>query len=722
MKNIQATFEFSLELQKFQSYFYCQKGKTFKISHKKQDVFLDDFMIFKINMLLKEDEIEDTLNALDCKMSVGLYFIKKVDELQKRFTDMQLVKSHTVTLHFNLHKGIHDHLNINFNLCHCSTLSMIVHGLLVALDKPVISKWYKRILPDRWTKTKIPTLQSAVFGKTFKKKLSEDGNRSVIKDSYLQHAYRLHYKLCSCLLRSLDGLYSYYDKSSKSLPKSTKVQFQLKKIPDVKDQLTKLCEKVKEVKDSESLAEQIDTDLKQLCADLSSSWKQFLKFCVKNRLEAFVEGEHQKIKERIFGESFFSTEHPQKAALTYPENFAQNRLKICQELQKSNIMSNPKHALECPDMDRIMSSSPVIFEDRYVDPVTEGNIWFFQNNIRTRQRELIALRHIDLSERFLQNKANTITKLWKQDDLPEDSAKVRTCSRKNDFIQVPRNEQKFNGKPSSTLNEGIHLVIFVHGLGGSSFDLLKAKQYISTGLPDNNVEFLRSSSNEDHTFGDIDFMGKRLLEEILQYIKNEHLNISRISFVGFSLGNLIIRSVLWRPEFQTYLSKLHTYLSLAGPHLGNLYNSSSLVNIGLLFEQRRQRSVSLLQIAGGDHSDPRQTFLYKLSKKPGLQYFKNVVLVGSLQDYFTTYHSARIEMCKPALKKNEPAIVYNEMIQNIIFPVLENKDCSLVRYDVAFALPRTIASFIGRTAHIAFIDSHRFLEKFFQSAGLKYFQ
>ncbi|XP_041434232.1 protein FAM135A-like [Xenopus laevis] len=147
------------------------------------------------------------------------------------------------------------------------------------------------------------------------------------------------------------------------------------KIPDVKDQLTKLCEKVKEVKDSESLAEQIDTDLKQLCADLSSSWKQFLKFCVKNRLEAFVEGEHQKIKERIFGESFFSTEHPQKAALTYPENFAQNRLKICQELQKSNIMSNPKHALECPDMDRIMSSSPVIFEDRYVDPVTEGNIW-----------------------------------------------------------------------------------------------------------------------------------------------------------------------------------------------------------------------------------------------------------------------------------------------------------------------------------------------------------
>ncbi len=80
------------------------------------------------------------------------------------------------------------------------------------------------------------------------------------------------------------------------------------------------------------------------------------------------------------------------------------------------------------------------------------------------------------------------------------------------------------------------------------------------------------------------------------------------------------------------------------------------------------------------HSDPRQTFLYKLSKKAGsvmlfgstnlmlirfspyinsqtlfqgLQFFKNVVLVGSLQDRYVPYHSARIEMCKTALKDKQ---------------------------------------------------------------------
>lgn len=52
------------------------------------------------------------------------------------------------------------------------------------------------------------------------------------------------------------------------------------------------------------------------------------------------------------------------------------------------------------------------------------------------------------------------------------------------------------------------------------------------------------------------------------------------SFIGHSLGNLIIRSVLTRPRFKYYLNKLHTFLSLSGPHLGTLYNSSALVNTG----------------------------------------------------------------------------------------------------------------------------------------------
>ncbi|XP_067840133.1 protein FAM135A isoform X2 [Heptranchias perlo] len=280
----------------------------------------------------------------------------------------------------------------------------------------------------------------------------------------------------------------------------------------------------------------------------------------------------------------------------------------------------------------------------------------------------------------------------------------------------------FSLEEDENLEDGIHLIVCVHGLDGNSADLRLVKTYIELGLPGTQIEFLMSERNQNDTFADFDSMTDRLLDEIIQYIQIYNLTVSKISFIGHSLGNLIIRSVLTRQRFKFYLNKLHTFLSLSGPHLGTLYNSSALVNTGLWFMQKWKKSGSLLQLTCRDHSDPRQTFLYKLSKKAGLHYFKNVVLVGSLQDRYVPYHSARIEMCKTALKDKQSGPVYAEMIQNLLLPVLENKECNLVRYDVNHALPNTANSLIGRAAHIAVLDSEIFLEKFFLVAGLKYFQ
>ncbi|XP_026550952.1 protein FAM135A isoform X4 [Pseudonaja textilis] len=270
--------------------------------------------------------------------------------------------------------------------------------------------------------------------------------------------------------------------------------------------------------------------------------------------------------------------------------------------------------------------------------------------------------------------------------------------------------------------DGIHLIICVHGLDGNSADLRLVKTYIELGLPGGRIDFLMSERNQNDTFADFDSMTDRLLDEIIQYIQIYNLTISKISFIGHSLGNLIIRSVLTRPRFRYYLNKLYTFLSLSGPHLGTLYNSSALVNTGLWFMQKWKKSGSLLQLTCRDHSDPRQTFLYKLSRKAGLQYFKNVILVGSLQDRYVPYHSARIEMCKTALKDKQTGPIYAEMIQNMLLPVLQSKDCNLIRYNVHCALPNTADSLIGRAAHIAVLDSDIFLEKFFLVAALKYFQ
>jgi pimeloyl-ACP methyl ester carboxylesterase len=131
-------------------------------------------------------------------------------------------------------------------------------------------------------------------------------------------------------------------------------------------------------------------------------------------------------------------------------------------------------------------------------------------------------------------------------------------------------------------SNGIHLIICVHGLDGNSGDLRLIKTYLELCLPACQLDFLMSSSNQSSTFDDIDLMVKQLLEEIDTHIERYGLKAKRISFVGHSLGNLIIRATVSHPRFERYRKLLYTYLSLSGPHLGTLFNTSGLVNTGLL--------------------------------------------------------------------------------------------------------------------------------------------
>ncbi|XP_057388156.1 protein FAM135B [Balaenoptera acutorostrata] len=286
----------------------------------------------------------------------------------------------------------------------------------------------------------------------------------------------------------------------------------------------------------------------------------------------------------------------------------------------------------------------------------------------------------------------------------------------SDIPYFPPEEEEEN------LEDGIHLVVCVHGLDGNSADLRLVKTFIELGLPGGKLDFLMSEKNQMDTFADFDTMTDRLLDEIIQHIQLYNLSISRISFIGHSLGNIIIRSVLTRPRFRYYLNKLHTFLSLSGPHLGTLYNNSTLVSTGLWLMQKLKKSGSLLQLTFRDNADLRKCFLYQLSQKTGLQYFKNVVLVASPQDRYVPFHSARIEMCKTALKDRHTGPVLAEMINNLLRPLVDAKDCTLIRHNVFHALPSTANTLIGRAAHIAVLDSELFLEKFFLVAGLNYFK
>ena len=57
------------------------------------------------------------------------------------------------------------------------------------------------------------------------------------------------------------------------------------------------------------------------------------------------------------------------------------------------------------------------------------------------------------------------------------------------------------------------------------------------------------------------------------------------------MGGIIIRSAL--PHLSKYKEFMYTYISLSSPHLGYMYNSSSIIDAGLWLLKRMRQSLSL---------------------------------------------------------------------------------------------------------------------------------
>ncbi|EGR30000.1 serine esterase, putative [Ichthyophthirius multifiliis] len=261
---------------------------------------------------------------------------------------------------------------------------------------------------------------------------------------------------------------------------------------------------------------------------------------------------------------------------------------------------------------------------------------------------------------------------------------------------IIKKEDKINKK---NIKEQIHLFILVHGFQGNSFDMKVFRNYLTYLYPESL--FLSSNCNEDSTVGDIQEMGKNLANEIINFIQETcQVDIlSRISFIGFSLGGIIIRAAL--PYLEDYSQKMYSFITLSSPHLGFMYNSNIIIEAGLWFLKRWKKSECLQQLSLTDHNEIEECFLYKLSQYKGIGWFKNICLASSFQDRYAPFDSARIQLTKEGLN-SEKGKRYTEMTKNILDQI--NADF-FNRLDVHFDIQeRNFDTIIGRTAHIQFIE------------------
>ncbi|WZY97364.1 hypothetical protein YC2023_069693 [Brassica napus] len=227
-----------------------------------------------------------------------------------------------------------------------------------------------------------------------------------------------------------------------------------------------------------------------------------------------------------------------------------------------------------------------------------------------------------------------IERVW---NAPKRTFSDRSSMRHVDKIDSSLlNDENRSIKHNTPQHSGreLKIVVFVHGFQASNHCIFAQIAFNGHHLDlrlirnqwlmiDPKIECLMSEANEDKTHGDFREMGQRLAHEVVSFFKkkmDKHAKYGRLknvklSFVGHSIGNVIIRAALADSLMGPYRKYLHTYLSLSGPHLGYLYSSNSLFNSGLWLLKKLKSTQVIHQLTLTDDPDLQNTFFYKLCKR-----------------------------------------------------------------------------------------------------------
>ena len=684
----------------------CFVTQTVLVEYTDQSYLMGEWAVFSSEVPILRDYTEAYIASnftlqLELKHCSG----EDVPEELSKFTHMS---TRNVCLRIDWRKGLHDHFPVVFDYFHMAAVGVTVHASLVEVipddftveaPPPVQQKkWpFQPSQPTRLT-PHLPDLASVLFGQTTSKETSVASGivsfptpsvrqsspsssspppssppphsaavgslravKYAIPTSLLQRGQEAHQMLCDIMRSAQDSLFIGYATMSGGGASENSTP------PDPFPN-TKKISRATSLDEAEEMCQQ---ELQEMNGNLAGTWDWFCSSAVMHPdMIAFLATRLLTLKLSYLKQTVVApgtAYYSRSTNLADPMCQAAVALRVRQSLQL-HIPFYCKENLE------IQASASVMF----VEPCP----WSTRN-------EVDGGRH----------RASN-------DSLPFGFTRHVQPYLMNVFPHLRKRRRR-----------SVHLVICVHGLQGNQFDLRLYRIYLTLVLPHVKLDFLMAQSNQGDTFCDFNLMTDRLLAEVLEYIAEMPSPPSKISFIGHSLGNIVIRSLVTRPEFSHYLPRLCLFFSICAPHLGTRLQNG-IVSMGMWAVRKWYHSTSLLQLSLKDAPNPRDSFLYHLSEAPSMDPFNHVVLLSSSQDKYVPYHSAKLScVSKDGSLQSTLSL---EMMQNILEPLRERK-VNLVRISVDHSIPTSANSLIGRAAHIAMLDSELFIEKIVTLHLVQYF-
>ena len=675
--------------------------QTIVVEYTEQSFPLGESFVFKLDSPIRSDHTDAYLPSsltlhLDLKFSAD-------DDFPKDPSSFSTVSSRTVELSIDWRKGLHNHFPVLFDYFHMAAVGVTVHASLLelSLDEFPINVPSLRRRPSfrgstsgrgstggrGWSSfqsppSSLPTLSTILFGApssplpspSLHPLLSFPGDSTSnpraevyrVPEFQIKRAQEAHQMLCDALCSARDSLHT-----------ATSCDFK-EQAPTAANVETTDLSAVTTAEEAEIIC---TNHFDQLNSTLASSWEWFCKSVISQpdvTLDLAASAHRLHLQYSI--ETLVPHDHP----------FFKNTESIQEPSSLSVVAGRVRKSLcvpmscYCKENVETSLNSAVVFMEPPPWPVLEGG------TIPQVGEPCGGLDSVPGTAPGLRGFSSYIPP-YLMDSLPRASRGQRSPA--------------------------VHLVVCVHGLQGNQFDLRLYRIFLTLALPQVRFDFLMSASNQADTFCDFNLMTDRLLQEMLEHIGDMATPPSKISFIGHSLGSIIVRSLVTRPEFSVWLPRLHLYMSICGPHLGTKYQNG-IVSVGMWAVRKWYSSKSLLQLSLKDAANPMDCFLYHLSEAPSLEYFRHVVLLASPQDKYVPYHSAKISaLASDAAFQTSVCL---RIMHNILEP-LKKARVNLVRVNVDHAIPTSTNSVIGRAAHIAMLDNELFIKKLVSLHLTQYF-